>query len=155
MLGAAHAPQDSHLPHMLQAFRDKLVHAHTKSEPPCRSRATWPTRISGLPLALLAPSILCVQTLKVRAEAACPLQHGLGAAPQRSHWPHIAAGISRGQILQVSGEGGAPRQQGGSPGDLVVEVDVQPDPTFERVGDDLHVKLALDFTDLALGTTAK
>ena len=55
----------------------------------------------------------------------------------------------------MRGEGGAPRQQGGSPGDLVVEVDVQPDPTFERVGDDLHVKLALDFTDLALGTTAK
>ena len=66
-----------------------------------------------------------------------------------------AAGISRGQVLQVHGEGGAPRQQGGSPGDLVVEVDVQPDPTFERVGDDLHVKLAVDFTDLALGTTAK
>lgn len=103
------------------------------------------------------PQAFCVCRCCRCALRLAPLPHGLGAAhaPQRSHSSHNAAGISRGQVLQVRGEGGAPRQQGGSPGDLVVEVDVQPDPTFERVGDDLHVKLAVDFTDLALGITAK
>eukprot|EP00891_Asterochloris_glomerata_P007030 jgi/Astpho2/7030/Aster-01883 len=88
-------------------------------------------------------------------ELKLPMRDVTGRQTTRSVMVNIPAGISRGQVLQVHGEGGAPRQQGGSPGDLVVEVDVQPDPTFERVGDDLHVKLAVDFTDLALGTTAK
>ena len=97
-----------------------------------------------------------MQTLQVRAEVPPSSLAWVLHVHLRDHTsPLNAAGISRGQVLQVQGEGGAPRQQGGSPGDLVVEVDVQPDPTFERVGDDLHVKLALDFTDLALGTTAK
>ena len=55
----------------------------------------------------------------------------------------------------MQGEGGPARQQGGTAGDLVVQVDVAPDPTFERDGDDLHVKLPLDFTDAVLGTSAR
>jgi hypothetical protein len=45
------------------------------------------------------------------------------------------AGIDSGQTLRVAGQG--ERGKDGSPGDLYVEIELAPDPRFERRGDDL------------------
>jgi molecular chaperone DnaJ len=62
----------------------------------------------------------------------------------------VPAGIHDGQRLLLRGQGpAAPR--GGVPGDLYVGVRVEPDPRFERQGDDLlHVR-RIPMTQAALG----
>lgn len=64
------------------------------------------------------------------------------------------AGIDAGQRLRVPGQG-LPGVQGGPPGDLYVDVDLEPDERFEREGDDLYTRTTVSFTDAALGTTVK
>ena len=62
----------------------------------------------------------------------------------------IPAGIEDGQRVRLGGRGhvGA---RGGPPGDLYLLVDVEPDPRFERHGDDLVTRLDVPFTEAALG----
>ncbi|GIL87394.1 hypothetical protein Vretimale_1681 [Volvox reticuliferus] len=62
----------------------------------------------------------------------------------------IPAGVERGQVLRVCGEGGAGRC-GGPPGDLLVRLEVYPDPNLERRGHDLHSSLVLDVFVAVLG----
>ncbi|GLI70085.1 hypothetical protein VaNZ11_014860 [Volvox africanus] len=62
----------------------------------------------------------------------------------------IPAGVERGQVLRVGGEGGAGRC-GGAAGDLLVRLEVYPDPNLERRGYDLHSSLALDVFVAVLG----
>jgi molecular chaperone DnaJ len=63
----------------------------------------------------------------------------------------IPAGVATGNYLTMRGAGAAgPR--GGSPGDLIVVVEVEDDSKFERHGDDLLYDLALSFSQAALGT---
>jgi molecular chaperone DnaJ len=62
----------------------------------------------------------------------------------------VPAGISDGQRLRLSGEGGA-GGPGARPGDLYVLVRVRPDPRFMREGDDLIYRLDLTMVDAALG----
>lgn len=68
----------------------------------------------------------------------------------RSIEVEVPPGVDDGQRLRLSGRGpAAPR--GGIPGDLYVTVRVEPDPRFERHGDDLlHVR-RIAFTQAALG----
>ena len=62
----------------------------------------------------------------------------------------IPAGIEDGQRVRLSGKGHA-GTLGGPAGDLYVLVAVEPDPRFERHGDDLITRLDVPFTDAALG----
>jgi molecular chaperone DnaJ len=62
----------------------------------------------------------------------------------------IPAGIDDGQRIRLSGRGHA-GSRGGPPGDLYLLVDVQPDPRFERHGEDLVTRVDVPFTDAALG----
>jgi molecular chaperone DnaJ len=59
-------------------------------------------------------------------------------------------GIDGGQRLRVPGQG-LPGAHGAQPGDLYVEIDVEDDSRFERDGADLVARVALPFTDAALG----
>ena len=52
--------------------------------------------------------------------------------------------------LRVAGKGEAGRR-GGGPGDLYLQIQVEPDPRFERRGANLYVKLPISFTEAALG----
>ena len=61
------------------------------------------------------------------------------------------AGIDHGQVLRVPGQG-VPGPQGGPPGDVLVQVQVEPDPRFERHGADLVTKVTVSIADAALGT---
>ncbi len=60
------------------------------------------------------------------------------------------AGVSSDDFLRLSGRGNS-GPKGGPPGDLLVAIEVEEDPRFERHGDDLIHNLAVTFTQAALG----
>ena len=62
----------------------------------------------------------------------------------------IPAGIADGQRIRIRGEGHA-GELDGPPGDLFVQVRVQPQAGIERDGDDLHTAVELTMTQAALG----
>jgi curved DNA-binding protein len=62
----------------------------------------------------------------------------------------IPPGANTGTRVRMSGEGGA-GTSGGQPGDLYLRVRVQPDPIFERDGDDLRVTVPVDLYTAVLG----
>ena len=63
----------------------------------------------------------------------------------------VYGGINSGQQIVVPGYGER-GVNGGSNGDLLVEVRVKPHSVFTREGNDIHIQLPLDFADAALGT---
>jgi molecular chaperone DnaJ len=73
---------------------------------------------------------------------------------RRSLTIKVPAGVDTGTRIQLTGEGEV-GQGGGPAGDLYVEVNVRPHPTFQRRGDDLHVTVEVPMTAAALGTTLK
>ncbi|KAB7514769.1 molecular chaperone DnaJ [Halosegnis rubeus] len=66
----------------------------------------------------------------------------------------VPAGIRDGQTLRMSGEG-APGENGGRKGDLLIEVAIDPHPDFERDGDDLHHDAAVSFPKAVFGATVE
>jgi DnaJ-class molecular chaperone len=66
----------------------------------------------------------------------------------------IPAGIDSGQSLRLKGQGPrAPR--GVAPGDLYLEIEVEPHPFFQRKEYDIHVELPVTLTEAVLGATVK
>jgi len=62
----------------------------------------------------------------------------------------IPAGVTTGNYIQLRGAGNAgPR--GGPPGDVIVLIDEQEHPAFERRGDDIIHQTLISFTQAALG----
>ncbi|NEU57428.1 molecular chaperone DnaJ [Halorussus sp. MSC15.2] len=66
----------------------------------------------------------------------------------------VPAGIQSGQSLQMEGEG-APGPNGGPNGDLLIEVEVEDHPDFERDGDDLHRQEPISFPQATFGDTVE
>ncbi len=64
----------------------------------------------------------------------------------------IPPGVESGQKLRVAGKGG-PSPTGGPPGDLFLEIEVEPDPLMTRDGDNLLVPVQVPFSGVCLGTT--
>lgn len=62
----------------------------------------------------------------------------------------IPAGVSTEDYLKLSGRGNA-GTSGGPRGDILVLVEVEPDPRFERHGNDLVTNLAVTMSQAALG----
>jgi len=80
-----------------------------------------------------------------------------GSGVERSHETisvNVPAGIDDGQTLRVPGKGQA-GPNGGPSGHLYVSFSVEPDPRFERSGDDLYTQLPLTFAQAALGARVK
>ncbi len=62
----------------------------------------------------------------------------------------VPAGVSENNYLTLRGQGSVgPR--GGPPGDLIVGLELKPDPYFHREGDDLIFEQLLSFSQAALG----
>ena len=66
----------------------------------------------------------------------------------------IPAGIRDGQTLRMEREG-APGENGGPNGDLLIEVAVRPHEEFERDGDDLRYDLPISFPQAVFGATVE
>ena len=85
----------------------------------------------------------------------CESCDGRGAVEkERTLEVKIPAGIDRGRMIRIEGEG-APGRMGGPSGDLYLEIDVEENSDFERRGDDLVHRLKVRFTDAALGEKVK
>ena len=66
----------------------------------------------------------------------------------------IPKGVIDGQKLRVPGKGGK-GMQGASPGDLYLDIQVQPHPLFRTSGQDLYVDLPLAPWEAVLGTSVE
>jgi molecular chaperone DnaJ len=66
----------------------------------------------------------------------------------------VPAGIQSGQTLRMDGEG-APGEDGGRNGDLLVEIEVEDSEAFERNGDDLRYRMPISFPQAAFGDTVE
>lgn len=64
----------------------------------------------------------------------------------------IPAGVADGQKIRLRGRG-YPSQDGGEPGDLILQVSVRKHPVFERDGLNLRVNVPVTFVEAALGAT--
>jgi len=62
----------------------------------------------------------------------------------------VPAGVDTGTRLRLSGKGGA-GQQAAASGDVFVEINVRDDERFQRVGDDLHHRVTIGFTEATFG----
>jgi molecular chaperone DnaJ len=63
----------------------------------------------------------------------------------------VPQGVDTGTRLRLSGKGGA-GERNAPAGDVYVEIRVADDPRFQRVGDDLHHRVRIGFTEAAFGT---
>ncbi|CAO2815237.1 unnamed protein product [Amaranthus hypochondriacus] len=66
----------------------------------------------------------------------------------------VPAGVSKGSILRVAGEGDA-APKGGPPGDLYVYLDVEEIPDIQRDGINLRSSITISYIDAILGTVVK
>lgn len=62
----------------------------------------------------------------------------------------VPPGVDSGSMLRLTGQGAS--ENGGQPGDLYVVIHVQPDQTFERIGDDILMELPISITQAVLGS---
>ncbi|MGB5525432.1 MAG: molecular chaperone DnaJ [Gemmatimonadota bacterium] len=85
---------------------------------------------------ILSPCSECSGEGRVRTDRTVQLQ--------------VPAGVSTDDYLKLSGRGNAGRG-GGPRGDVLVLVEVESDPRFQRVGDDLVYNLAVTMSQAALG----
>lgn len=63
----------------------------------------------------------------------------------------VPEGVDTGTRLRLNQKGGA-GQRGATAGDVYVEIRVKPDDRFQRVGDDLHHRVTIGFTEATFGT---
>ena len=88
-------------------------------------------------------------------DEACPTCHGSGRGTStRSIQARIPAGVRDGQRIRLRGKG-APGENGGPAGDLLVTVKVRPHPIFGRKDDNLTIDVPVSFDEAALGAEVK
>jgi molecular chaperone DnaJ len=66
----------------------------------------------------------------------------------------VPAGVKDGATIRLKGKG-QPGENGGTAGDLLIEVKVKSHPVFARDGDNLRVKLPVRFDEAALGADVR
>lgn len=85
----------------------------------------------------------------------CPTCHGSGRGrSSRTITARIPAGVKDGQRIRLKGKG-APGENGGPAGDLMVTVHVGSHSVFGRKGDNLTLTAPVDFDEAALGAEIK
>jgi molecular chaperone DnaJ len=81
----------------------------------------------------------------------CTTCQGQGRVRQRKTLSvKVPAGVDTGDRIRLGGEG-EPGEQGGPPGDLYVQIQVQEHAIFSRDGSDLYCEVPIPFTTAALG----
>ena len=89
------------------------------------------------------------------ADKTCGTCHGEGIEENRvTLTVEVPAGIQSGQTLRMDGEG-APGENRGPNGDLLIDIEVEDHDTFERDGDDLYYNHAISFPQAVFGDTVE
>ena len=87
-----------------------------------------------------------------RIEDPCDTCRGDGRHEgERTLTVEIPEGVDTGTRLRLTGKGGA-GQRGAPAGDAYVEIRVKEDSRYQRVGDDLHHRATIGFTEATFGT---
>jgi molecular chaperone DnaJ len=87
-----------------------------------------------------------------RIEDPCDVCAGEGrTSGEKTLTVELPEGVDTGTRLRLTGKGGA-GQRGAPAGDVYVEVRVEDDERYQRVGDDLHHRVTLGFTEATFGT---
>lgn len=136
-------------------FQSNIINGsdlHTKCDIPFRS-------------AILGGSL----PLHFNKKSSCPTCYGSGKNPSNRRMKcktcsgsgeistdrelivNIPIGIETGQKIKLAGEG-TPGENGGRPGDLLIEVTVLPDPEFKRDGNDLITERTITLKEAIFGT---
>jgi molecular chaperone DnaJ len=90
-----------------------------------------------------------------RVEDPCEDCSGEGRrSGERSLTVEVPAGVATGTRLKLSGKG-ASGQRGAASGDVYVDLLVKEDERYQRVGDDLHHRITVGFTEATFGTEVK
>lgn len=66
----------------------------------------------------------------------------------------VPKGIENGGKIRLAGQG-QPGYNGSANGDLIITVNIMPDQTFDRKGNDIYTKVDLSFVDAIKGTKVK
>ena len=86
-------------------------------------------------------------------ESPCALCYGKGIVrKKRSIDVKIPPGVKAGMRLRLAGQGEPGGQENALPGDLYLEVRLQPDARFERREKDLHTLISISYLQALLGT---
>jgi molecular chaperone DnaJ len=118
----------------------------------CRGRGQVAHGAGGFVITSACPECAGRGTVIKQACTAC---RGRGETRQdRKVKVSIPAGIDHGQAIRVAGLGEA-GEHGGPSGNLLVAVEVEPDPRFQRDGFDLATEVPLSFVQAALGSTVE
>jgi len=139
--------------------------SHLESCPVCRGEGTKPgTRRKTCPQCKGRGEVIYTQGFFSITQS-CPRCKGTGSiiefpCPEckgdgrvrrsRRLTVKIPPGVDTGSTLRLKGEGEA-GPSGGPPGDLYVIIEVEQDPVFKRVGDDIYVDVSVTFVQAALG----
>ena len=83
----------------------------------------------------------------------CPICQGEGRITKvQTISVKIPPGVSNGNFITLRGEGHS-GIRGGPPGDVIVIINEKKDDTFQRIGDNIKVKIPISFTTAVLGGT--
>jgi molecular chaperone DnaJ len=86
-----------------------------------------------------------------RRQLPCDTCHGQGVETRSETLSvRLPAGVANGARVRVPGKGHA-GVRSGAPGDLYIDVEVRPHPAFQRLGDEVHMVVAIAIHEAALG----
>jgi len=91
------------------------------------------------------------RSLTLRAPSLDP--HGHVSTKDRTLNVHIPKGILAGQSIRLAGQGAPAEAEGGTPGDLFLEVEFHPHRLYRVDGRDLYLSLPVTPWEAALGAT--
>lgn len=102
----------------------------------------------------VAPCAQCGGKGKIIEHPCTKCEGGGLVTVDRSVTVEVPGGVEDGMRLRLSGRGGA-GERGAPSGDVYVEVAVEPDERFNRVGDELHHRVEIGISEAVFGTTVE
>jgi molecular chaperone DnaJ len=126
----------------------------SKTCPECNGRGQQ-TRVQQTPMGRVQQTTTCrrCEGEGTLYEETCSTCRGEGQVRNEATLSvEIPAGIESGQSLRMEREG-APGENGGPKGDLLIEVEIEDSKNFEREGDDLYYQHAISFPQAVFGDT--